>query len=106
MKEAKAVSVVGSAVGDGLRKIAVNIPAPHFIRHALGRLANNPNVHRHISGAARGVGRHLLPINASTVSDTAADIALGAGTAIVTDRVARHVIKRLHKKDDEEDAKE
>jgi hypothetical protein len=78
----------------GLTKSA-GIPAPAIIRRGLERLARNRRVPKFVSGSATGVKKHLVPINSANVSDTATDLAIGAGMAVASDRVAKHVIDKL-----------
>lgn len=85
-------------VAVGLNKEA-KFPAPGIVRSGLTRLSKSRSVPKFVRGGAEGVGRHLVPMSSANVSDTATDLAIGAGMAIASDRIAKHVINKLDEKD-------
>lgn len=94
MNNSETAAKLAMHVAAGLTKEA-KLPAPTFVRRGLQRLSQNRKVPKFVSGSASGVNRHLVPVNSANVSDTATDLAIGAGMAVASDRVAKHVIDNL-----------
>lgn len=93
MNQSKLAADLGTAVIMGMLKSAAVIPAPLPIRQGLARRAASG---KWGSGISAGIGRHLVPVTSANVSDLATNIALGAGLTVASDRVARHVIKKMN----------